>query len=186
MYFRSIFYASLLAIMFSAGSSQADPETSGSLLGDARLIITSEKNDVRLWAHQPRMLVIGGHRVEQVIQEIVERVEANVESPFGSGFFGEIRYETLPQRFGEGQQALSVRIREGGPSGRNIHVNLGDGFVFQTDIIVIVADRPSIAMINGLWGMSRRDNRAMLEGGKSRCFYSARSRDGGKRPINPT
>ena len=33
-------------------------------------------------------------------------------------------------------------------------------------------------MVNGLWGMSLNDNRAMLEGGISRCFYSARSRQG--------
>lgn len=178
MQFGSTFYASLMAIIILATSAEADPETSGSLLGDAGIIIASEKNDVRLWVHPPRLLVFGDQGVEQVVRDIVETIETAVDSPFGAEFFGEVRFEELPQGLGEGQRPLSMRIREGGPSGWNIHLNLGDDLVFQTDIVLVVADRPSVAMINGLWGMSASDNRAMLEGGISRCFYSARSRNG--------
>lgn len=174
----SSFVSIAIALLCSCQFGLAEPQTTGSLLGDARIIITSEKNDVRLWAHPPRLLVFGDARAQQAVTDIVQTIEDAIESPFGPEFFGEIVFEDLPENLGHGQEPLSIRIREGGPSGWNIHVDLGDGVVWQTDILVVVADRPALAMINGLWGMSQTDNRFMLQGGISRCFYAVRSRDG--------
>lgn len=180
MSFRSVLYAWFLAILASVAQAQADPDTNDTLLGDARAIITSSNDDVRLWAHPPRMLVLGDQDTHAAVRDIVSLIDSTVQSPFGARFFGNVQYEPLPRRIGTGQGRMSIRIREGGPSGREVHANLGEGFEFQTDIVVVVADRTTVGLINGLWGLSINDNRAMLEGGRSRCFYSARSSEGAR------
>ena len=166
-----------LGTTFTCTSALAEnnPKTTGSLFGDAELIITSKKRDVRLWAHAPRLLVFGDESVEKHVRGIVGQIERAVNSPFGTTFFGKISFEKLPTNFGEGQQRLRIRLSKGGPSGREIHLSLGENSFFQTDIIVVVADRSDIALVNGLWGMSPSHNRSMLEGGEARCFYSSRT-----------
>lgn len=175
---KNIIVGSICAFAAPLAYAAADPETGKSILEDARLIITSAQNDVRLWAHPPRIIVFGDRVAREYVRRIVDQVEGAVETHDGSNFFGEVRFEQLPVRLGEGQQSLWVRIRKGGPSGRNIQMHLGGEAVFETDIVIIVADRPSIALMNGLWGMPPSANRSMLEGGDERCFYSAKSRHG--------
>ncbi len=175
---------SLLALGITLTTStiaqSADPPSTGTLRGDAELIIRSKQDDVRLWAHPPRILVLGDDEVLYQVREIAAKIEAEIRSPFGDKFFGEITSAVIPDDFGAGQHALWVAMRKGGPAGWQVDLNLyGDpDRVLETDILVVVANRRDIAMINGLWGLSARDNRAMLQGGRSRCFYNSQSRNG--------
>ena len=79
-------YKSFLAIAifcFAPYAISAEgPPTTGTLLGDARLIITSKKDDVRLWSHPPRVLVLyDGKDVSPRLENIRNVIEENV-SPF--------------------------------------------------------------------------------------------------------
>ena len=79
-------YKSFLAIAIFCFAPYAisaeDPPTTGTLLGDARLIITSKKDDVRLWLHPPRVLVLyDGKDVSPRLENIRNVIEENV-SPF--------------------------------------------------------------------------------------------------------
>lgn len=171
--------AVLLSIYSGSSSSQDNPHAHARLLEDAREIITSERNDVRLWAGAPRLLVVGDAEVELHVRRIVDVIEQAIVSPFGDTFFGSVQFEQFPPFFGDGQGRLWVRIREGGPSGQQISLNLGQGdALLEAEIVVVVGDRVEVALMNGLWGLSPRSNRAMLQGGTARCFYSVRSHEG--------
>ncbi len=170
-----------LVAIWTAAAGRAD--TYDSLLKDARHIISSQKGDVRLWAHPPRILLIGPEDAEQHLRTIMAQVEASIISPFGDHFFGPLHIGVLPETFASGQHPLSLRIQKGGPSGGHVVLELGPTQTgtelrYETDIVIFVGSRRDVAMINGLWGMNPKHNRAMLEGGKARCFYAARSSQG--------
>lgn len=167
-----------ISLLGTIATAQSDVPTSGNLLEDARRIITSDKGDVRVWAHPPRMLVLSDDRTQRHVESIVGTLEAAIASPFGETFWGEILYHRVPQDIGAGQQRIWARMRKGGPSGHQVELNLGDDLVFTTDILLIVADRQTVAVLNGLWGLSPKHSRAQLQGGMARCYYSSRSRNG--------
>ena len=170
--------ALLILTLASKTVAQADPPTTGTLLGDARIIITSDKNDVRLWAHPPRVLVLSDASVRNPIRKMIQQVEDAVTSPFGDSLFGDVQFHDIPENLGAGQDKIYTRIRKNESSGFRVEIDLGSGFKHTTDILVVIADRPNLALMNGLWAMDRRNSRAQLEGGRSRCFYSTRSVNG--------
>lgn len=170
------------AALLFAGTSVAfaydDQPTTGNLLGDARLIITSNRKDIRIWPRAPRVLVFADEATNDQIRLLIDQIDNAVTSPFGDSLFEEVVFETLPEDLGAGQQGLWFRIRDGQPYGSNVELNLGEGFNFKTDIVVVVAERSTLGLMNGLWGIDVRSNRSQMHGGRSRCFYSARSRSG--------
>lgn len=176
-----VFSLSTLFVSTYPGPSNADtdPLVAEEILEHARRIITSEKDDVRLWAHPPRMLVFGNATVHAQVQNIVNDIEQAVAPRFGERLFSEIRFGELPAQFAVGQQRLWMRLRRGGPSGRQVSLNFGSNHEsYETDIVVVVGSRTEVALVNGLWGMPTKFNRAMLEGGRERCFYQALSKNG--------
>lgn len=168
----------LILLPFSFAVAEPDPASTGTILGDARLIITSNKGDVRLWAHPPKVLVLSDKPVKELVLSVAAQIEEAVNSPFGEKLFGDIRFEEVPDDLGTGQDRIWSRVVRGGSSGYQVGLNLGNGFVHQTDILIVVADRPTVAIMNGLWGLDGRNGRAQLQGGLSRCFYESSSRVG--------
>ena len=178
MNFKSIISTiALLAIPFM--SQAQDPPTTGTFLGDAGLIITSENNDVRLWSHPPRVLVLfEGEDVSPRLEKVRKVIEENVSPFYADTVFGEWIYSELPTDLGEGSHKMHMRYLKGGPAGYELEVRLDDERIWVTDIVIAMAKRPKIAIMNGLWALDRKMNRAMMRAGRSNCFYSSQSRKG--------
>lgn len=163
----------------TGASAQSDPPTTNDIVQDARLIITSNKGEVRLWHHAPRVLVLTNNRkVWAEIERIRDILENAISAPYGDSLFGNVTFRPLPRAFGYGPQRLAMAMRKGGPSGHNVFVDLGDGQTHSVDLVIAVAPRPDIAVLNGLWGMTPNATRAQMSGGRARCFYASRSRGG--------
>lgn len=159
--------------------AQDDKLTTNDIIGDARLIITSNKNDIRLWAHAPRMLVFGGADVAAQVMVIVDKVDSAVDAPWGPRFFGDVDFAALPEDLGTSQRRVWFRLVEGGPSGREISLKLDEEKEYRTDIVVVVGNRAETAIMDSLWArQSAGSRRAIVEGGKARCFYQTISRGG--------
>ena len=178
MNFKSIISTiALLAIPFM--SQAQDPPTTGTFLGDAGLIINSVKNDVRLWSHPPRVLVLyEGEDVSPLTEHVRKVVEDKINPFYGETFFGEWIYKKLPENLGAGSHKMLMRTLKGGPAGYELNVRLDDELFWKTDIVVAIAERPKIAILNAMWGIPRKTNRAMVSGGRSNCYYSSQSRKG--------
>jgi hypothetical protein len=159
--------------------AQEDPPSTGNMLGDARLIITSDKGDVRLWNHPPRVLMIASDPfVLGELAKIRETVNENVAVTFGPTFFGDWDVAVFDSEMAKGNHWLGMRTEKGGPSGRQIKALLGDAGTFYTDIVIAVGDRPTIAVLNGLWSrMPGHYTRAQMEGSKARCYYQSLTSD---------
>jgi hypothetical protein len=176
-------YKSFLAIAifcFAPYAISAEgPPTTGTLLGDARLIITSKKDDVRLWSHPPRVLVLyDGKDVSPRLENIRNVIEENVSPFYADKVFGAWTYSELSADFGEGSHRRHMRHVDGGPAGHELEVHLDEGRVWVTDIVIAMASRPKIALLNALWGLERRNNRAMMRAGRANCSYHSNSRKG--------
>lgn len=159
--------------------AQDNPPATGHILEDARLIITSDKNDVRLWAHPPRVVVIADDPF--VLDELVKirkTIEREVDPFYGKTVFGPWTYITLDPDFADNNDPLRFRMVKGGPAGREIALYFGKTKSYRTDIVIAVSNRPTIAVLNGLWGMNRSYNRSQAQGGQARCFYDSFSKDG--------
>ncbi|WP_092809790.1 DUF2927 domain-containing protein [Roseivivax marinus] len=173
--------AALVTLALLTGPTTADPQTTGDLLEDARIIVTSDKDDVRLWAHPPRILVLHNEpAVVEVMRDIYQEVEEAVSSPFGDRFLGELIFASVPEGLGDGDAPMKIRMAKGGPSGAEVRVALSPEMDLRTDIVVVVADRPTVAMLNGLWGVERKYTRRQMERARGGCFYEANSLNGVK------
>lgn len=156
-----------------------DPPATGSLIGDARVIITSKKNDVRLWSHPPRVLVLyEGEDVSPRLNGIRGVIENNVTPFYGDRVFGQWTYSELPANLGEGSHRMHIRHVKGGPAGYEVEVHLDEDRVWVTDILIAMASRPKMALLNALWGLDRKNSRAMMRAGRANCFYSSKSQKG--------
>lgn len=175
MTFRSMAFAAMFAM---PGPVSGDPATTGTLLGDARVIVTSDKADIRIWDHPPRVLILADDQSVEILRAYIAMLNTIVSPTFGAALFGSVHAMAVPADIGAGDERLWVRMVKGGPSGAQISLNLGQGHRYVADILVVVADRPEIAMINGLWAMAPFRTRSQLQGGPSRCFYESRSREG--------
>ncbi|MEM1164581.1 MAG: hypothetical protein AAGJ28_26935, partial [Pseudomonadota bacterium] len=161
-----------------AGTSRADM-TTGTLIGDARKIITSDKGNVRLWTHAPRVLVLSTDaRVADMVRTIGGIVDTTVAAGFGDGFFSRITARMIPQNWPAADAELSMRLSPGGPAGAEIEAKLGSLYDGPSDIVVAVGDRKTIALINTLWRADADGARYQAEGHPFGCFYSAHSRAG--------
>ena len=161
----------------SAGG--ADPPSTGTLRGDAKLIITSDKNDVRLWDRPPRVLILStDDRVETMMAAIREKIEGAVRSPFGGPFFSSWTYrkltgppelEAAPNYFYVAKDdELVAQIKLAYPKGVDEHY----------DIVVLVGDRLTMSLYNSLWGLDARASRRMAAGRQLSCHYSVISKHG--------
>ncbi|MGR3490688.1 MAG: DUF2927 domain-containing protein [Shimia sp.] len=168
----------IITLLLGTTARAQDPASTGDILEDARTIITSARGDVRLWAHPPRVLVFGSGTMHAMVTEMVARVNGAVAAPYGATLVGPVERAALPSDLGAGQDPMWLRLRRGGPGGTEIDINLGPSVRHQADIAIVVADRPSVAITNGLWGVEPSDTRAQMQGGRGRCFYSARSKNG--------
>lgn len=178
MNYKSLF--ATIAFCFTSHFALAgDPPTTGDLIGDAKLIITSEKNDVRLWSRPPRVLVLyEGEDVSPRLENVRKVIEDNVSPFYGDKVFGSWTYSELPSDLGEGSHRMHMRYLKGGPTGFELEVHLDEDRVWVTDIVVAMASRPKIALLNALWALDRKNNRAMMRAGRSNCFYSSQSKKG--------
>ena len=173
---------SLCAGLAGQGDAQQMGRTSGNLLDDARRIITSDKGDVRLWAHPPRVVVITTDPfVRDELGRIRQAIEAVVPPITGDSFFGRWEFIKPHAGFAGGHAPLGMRLVKGGPAGSEIALNLGHGQLFRADIVIASADRATIAVLNGLWGLSAANTRRQMEGGRTHCFHSVYSREGVRR-----
>lgn len=158
--------------------AQSDPPTTGDLIEDARLIITSDKGDVRLWDWPPRVLVLTDDlSAWRAVSRIRMRLEAEVTRHDGRALFGAWQRRSIPESLGEGPEALRLRLRQG-TERPEIAVRLGEALRTEAEIVIVVAGRRDVAVLNGLWGMPPQYTRSQMQGGKARCFYQARSRKG--------
>jgi len=154
-----------------------DPPSTGNITQDARLIITSEKGDVRIWSHAPRVLIYAPSAERPAIAAVIDTIEAAVASPFGPTLFSAVTYRDLPQNLGADETLLRIAGRRGGPAEIEMEVDLGDG-KHTTDILIMVGNRRDVAVVNGLYGVSPQTTRPQMRGGQARCFYNTRSRKG--------
>ncbi len=152
--------------------------TTGTVLGDARVIVTSERSDIRIWGHPPRVLIPADDQSAEILRADIATLNTAVSPTFGAALFGSVQAMPVPADIGAGDERIWVRMAKGGPSGHQISLNLGRGHRYVTDILVVVADRPEIAMISGLWALAPLQTRSQLQGGPARCFYTSRSREG--------
>lgn len=160
-------------------SAQDDVPSTGDLIQDARIIITSDKGDVRLWSHAPRVVLLYQEPwAIDAVQAVLTEVEDAVHSPFDGPFFGGLTHVKLPQNLGEADTPMVMQVVKGGPTGGHVHIQLSETIDVFADIVVAVADRPAIAVLNGLWAIDPRFTQAQMKGGRARCFYSVTSRKG--------
>jgi len=160
-------------------NAQTDPPSTGNILEDARLIITSNKGEVRIWHRAPRVVILTDDpEVTRSIEAIFQTLEDAINPGYGEVLFGPITTRPFPQNFGHGSQRLAFRMRQVVDGKTDVTLNLGDGDVLKTDLVIAVGNRPNIAMLNGLWGMPSNFTRAQMSGGRARCFYSSRSKNG--------
>lgn len=154
-------------------------DTIDAFLADARAIISSDENEIRLWTHPPRVLVISQDgRAAPHITEVRSAVEQNVTSPFGDTFFGAWQDVTLPQNWNDGPELLQFEQVDGGPAGRQVAVKLGTQEPIYTDIVIVIADRSTLARLNVLWGVDAALTRKQATGKIATCFYTAKNRNG--------
>lgn len=161
-------------------TAQQDQPTTGNLLGDARIIITSNKQDVRLWAHPPRVLVLTSDRFAiEELGRIRQRLEDAVNPSYGETLFGPWSFAEVDPDFAKGDFPIRFDTVKGGPSGGEVLLRLGPDQEYRTDIVIAVLDRQSLALMNGLWGyIPARWTRAQLKGSRASCYYSSRSLKG--------
>lgn len=162
------------------GDTLADRrDTTDTFLVDARAILSSDKNEIRLWTHPPRVLVISQDgRAAPHITEVRSAVEQNVTSPFGDKFFSTWQDITLPQNWNDGPELLQFEQVDGGPAGRQVVVKLGTQEPIYTDIVIVIADRSTLARLNVLWGVDAALTRKQATGKTATCFYTAKNRNG--------
>ncbi len=158
---------------------QSDPPTTGNILEDARQIIASKKGEIRIWHHAPRVLILTDDpEIISRTNAILERMENAITPGYGDVLFGPVMTRPFPKNFGHGAERLEFRLRRDENNEIAANLRLGDGAVLKVDLVIAVGHRPNIAVLNGLWGMSPNHNRAQMSGGRARCFYSSRSKNG--------
>ena len=154
-------------------------DASDTFLADARSIISSDDNEIRLWTHPPRVLIIShDSRAARYLAEVRSALEQNVTSPFGETFFNEWEVFVLPRDWSDSPDQSQFEQVEGGPAGRQVAVKLGTAEPIHTDIVIVIADRSTLAQLNTLWGVNSARARRQAEGDKSGCFYASWDKDG--------
>ncbi|MEM7188043.1 MAG: hypothetical protein AAF439_00395 [Pseudomonadota bacterium] len=146
--------------------------TTGNVLKDAYLIIADTRGRVILWDRAPRVLIISADpRAKKMMETIRDRIETEVKPPFGPPFFESWTYVPVAKDWPKDDVRLSLRAIPKNKRGRGIAVSLPEVFTGNTDIAVVIADRKTTAVINGLWGMKGWQARHQAEGDERGCFY---------------
>ena len=163
----------------ATAGKRVDPPSTGTVRGDARLIITSKKGDVRLWDRPPRVLILSNDdRAEAIMQAIREKIETSVKSPFGPTFFSSWEYRKLADQPDLETAPTYFNVAKNKDVFAEIELAYPDGDKETADIVVLVADRITLSLYNSLWGQTARYIRRQAAGRRYSCVYSSQSKNG--------